>query len=86
MGEDWAVLSEREEDVERGTMERRILSFRKVGECYGRDEEVHRARLYDPSVLSAELERTGFLVQTMRFYGDLQLSEGHTAFVAHKPA
>ena len=86
VGEDWAVLSEREEDVRRGTMERRIVSFRKVGEHYRRDEEVHRVRLYDPSELSAELERVGFRVRTMRSYGALQLSEGHAAFVARKPA
>jgi SAM-dependent methyltransferase len=86
VGEDWAVLSELEEDVGRGTMERRIVSFRKVGEHYRRDEEVHRVRLYEPSQLSAELERAGFRVRTMRSYGDLALEEGHTAFVARKPA
>jgi SAM-dependent methyltransferase len=86
VGEDWAVLAEREEDVERGTMERRIVSFRKAGGRYRRDEEVHRVRLYDPSGLSAELERTGFRVLTTRSYGDYPLSEGHAAFVACKPA
>jgi SAM-dependent methyltransferase len=86
VGEDWAVLSEREEDAGRGTMERRIVSFRKVGEHYRRDEEVHRVRLYDPSELSAQLERAGFFVRTMRSYGDFSLSEGHAAFVARKPA
>jgi SAM-dependent methyltransferase len=85
VGEDWAVLSEREEDAGRGTMERRIVSFRKVGEHYRRDEEVHRVRLYDPSELVAQLERAGFLVRTMRSYGALPLSEGHAAFVARKP-
>jgi SAM-dependent methyltransferase len=86
VGEDWAVLSEREEDHERGTLERRIVSFRKVGERYRRIDELHRVRLYDPTELAAELERAGFLVRKMRSYGDLQLSEGHTAFVARKPA
>jgi SAM-dependent methyltransferase len=86
VGEDWAVLSELEEDAERGTMERRIVSFRKVGEHYRRDEEVHRVRLYDPPGVSAELEGTGFGVRTMRSYGGLPLSEGHAAFVARKPA
>ena len=86
VGEDWAVLSEREEDHERGTMERRIVSFRKVGEHYRRTDEVHRVRLYDPSELAAELERAGFRVRMMRSYGDLPLSEGHAAFVTHKPA
>jgi len=86
VGEDWAVLFEREEDIERGTMERRIVSFRKAGECYRRDEEVHRVRLYDPSGLSAELEQAGFRVRTMRSYGAYPLSEGHAAFIARKPA
>jgi SAM-dependent methyltransferase len=84
VGEDWAVLFEREEDVERETMERRIVSFRKAGVCYRRDEEVHRVRLYDQSDLSAELERAGFRVQTMRSYGGHPLAEGHAAFVARK--
>ncbi|HEY6582823.1 MAG TPA: class I SAM-dependent methyltransferase [Rubrobacter sp.] len=86
VGEDWAVLSEREEDPGRGTMERRIVSFRKVGEHYRRIDEVHRVRLYEPPELAAELQRAGFRIWTMRSYGDLPLSEGHTAFVAHKPA
>ena len=76
VGEDWAVLSEREEDAERGTMERRIVSFRKVGEHYRRIDEVHRVRLYDPSELAAELERAGFRVRTMRSYGDLPALRG----------
>jgi SAM-dependent methyltransferase len=84
VGEDWAVLFEREEDVERETMERRIVSFRKAGVCYRRDEEVHRVRLYDQLDLSAELERAGFRVQTMRSYGGHPLAEGHAAFVARK--
>ena len=85
VGEDWAVLSELEEDAGKGTVERRIVSFRKVGEHYRRNEEVHRVRLYEPPQLSAELEMAGFLVITMRSYGDLPLEEGHTAFVARKP-
>jgi SAM-dependent methyltransferase len=86
VGEDWAVLSELEEDAERGTMERRIVSFRKVGDYYRRDDEVHRVRLYDPAELSSELERAGFSVRKLRSYGDFPLSEGHAAFVAGKPA
>jgi SAM-dependent methyltransferase len=86
VGDDWAVLSEREEDHERGTMERRIVSFRKVGEHYRRIDELHRVRLYDPAELAAELENAGFLVRTMRSYGDLPLSRGHMAFVAQRPA
>src|ERR671917_711923 len=52
-GEDWAVLNEKEEDTERGTMERRIVSFRKVGDLYRRDGEVHRVRLYGREEIEA---------------------------------
>jgi SAM-dependent methyltransferase len=86
VGEDWAVLSEREEDAGRGTMTRRIVSFRKVGKHYRRDDEVHRVRLYDPSDLSAELGEVGFRVRTMRGYGEYPLGENHAAFEARKPA
>jgi hypothetical protein len=43
-GKDWVVLGEIEEGVERRTLTRRIVSFQKMGEYYGRDEEVHRSR------------------------------------------
>ena len=85
-GEDWAVVSEREEDSEEGTMTRRIVSFRKVGEHYRRDEEVHRVRLYEPTEISILLRRAGFGVRTMRSYGGYPLEKGHAAFVARKPA
>jgi hypothetical protein len=80
------VFAEREEDAEKGTMERRIVGFRKVGEHYRRTDEVHRVRLYEPSELSTELRRAGFEVRTMGAYGDYALGEGHAAFEARKPA
>ena len=85
-GNDWVVLVEKEEDAEQGTLTRRIVSFRKVGETYRRDDEVHHVRLYDPSELSAELRRVGFEVRTMHSYGRYPLAEGHAAFVARKSA
>lgn len=86
VGEDWAVLSEREEDAETATLTRRIVSFRRVGDLYRRDDETHLVRLYGPRELSAELERAGFRTRTMRSYGDYPLSENHAAFAARKPA
>lgn len=80
------VLSEREEDAEKGTLTRRIVSFRKVGEHYRRDDETPRVRLHEPLELAVELERVGFRVRTMRSYGDYPLAENHTAFVARKQA
>ncbi len=85
-GRDWAVLSEKEEDRGRKTLTRRIVSFRRVGEHYRRDDEVHRVRLFEPSEMSAQLRAAGFRVRTARAYGGYPLSEGHAAFVARKPA
>ena len=84
VGEDWAVLNEKEEDEGAGTMERRIFSFRKVGELYRRDGEVHRVRLYAPEEIEAGLGRAGFEVTTARAYGDYPLGANHAAFVARK--
>ena len=79
------VLVEKEEDAERGTLTRRIVSFRKVGEHYRRDDEVHRQRLYKSSEVMRELRRVGFRVRTVRAYGRYPLPMAHAAFVARKP-
>jgi SAM-dependent methyltransferase len=84
-GPDWAVLNEKEEDEEGGTMERRIVSFRKVGDLYRRTDEVHRVRLYEPEEITAGLGRAGFEVAAMDSYGRNPLGENHAAFVARKP-
>lgn len=85
MGEDWAVFSEGEEDAGWGTMERRIVGFRKVGEHYRREDEVQRVRLYEPYEVAYGLDRTGFEVRTMDSYGGHPLGENHAAFVARRP-
>jgi SAM-dependent methyltransferase len=62
VGEDWAGLSERKEDAGRGTMERRIVSFRNFAEHYRREDEVHRVRLFEPEEvagLSGRVSRSG---------------------------
>ncbi len=83
-GEDWVVLVEKEEDAQRKILTRRITSFRKVGEHYRRDDEVHRQRLYGTAEIAGELRRTGFRVRTMRGYGRYPLPRAHAAFVARK--
>lgn len=85
-GEGWVVLLEKEEDPESGMLTRRIASFRKAGEHYRRDDEVHRLRLYTARDLAGELRRIGFRVRTMRRYGEYRLPKAHAAFVARKPA
>lgn len=83
-GEDWVVLVEEEEGRE--TLTRRIVTFRKAGECYRRTDEVHRQRLYRAAEIADKLRREGFRVRTMRGYGRFRLPRAHAAFVARKPA
>jgi SAM-dependent methyltransferase len=85
-GEDWVVLIEKDEDRERGTLTRRITTFRSVGEHYRRDDEVHIQRLYKATDIASELRRVGFRARTLRGYGRYPLPAAHAAFVAHKPA
>lgn len=84
-GPDWVVLNEKTEDRERGTMTRRIVSFRKTGEHYRRDDEVHRVRLYGPEEVEEWLGRVGFEVTVLRAFEDHSLGENHAAFVARRP-
>jgi SAM-dependent methyltransferase len=83
-GDDWMVAVEKKED--RNILTRRIISFRKVGKHYRRDEETHRLRLFRAADLTAELRQTGFSVRTARSYGRYRLPEAHVAFIARKPA
>lgn len=85
-GEDWVVLVDKEEDRKQETLTRRIITFRKVGEHYRRDDEVHRQRLYKAADIAEELRKMGFQVEVMRSYGQYSLPQAHAAFIALKPA
>jgi SAM-dependent methyltransferase len=83
-GDDWAVLMTAEEDRRRRMLTRRITSFRKVGELYRRDHEIHRLRLFTPSELAGELRGIGFRVRALPGYGSRRFPPGHVGFLAHK--
>ncbi len=84
-GADWAVLVTSEEDRKRGLLTRRITSFRKVGDLYRRDEEVHRQQLLKRAELAGQLRSIGFRVRIIRGYGPLRFGPGHVGFMARKP-
>jgi SAM-dependent methyltransferase len=84
-GDDWAVIVEVDEDRSTDRLTRRITSFRRVGELYARDEEVHRLQLYSRSEVANELRAAGFRVRTVRAYGEQTMIEGCVGFVARKP-
>ncbi|MDZ8050823.1 MAG: class I SAM-dependent methyltransferase [Aulosira sp. ZfuVER01] len=84
-GKDWVVLVEKEENQEKNILTRRIISFRKIGEHYRRDDEVHYQQLYKAADIVNQLHQVGFDVQTMDSYDGYSLPKAHTAFIARKP-
>lgn len=84
-GKDWIVLVEKEEDRELSTLTRRIITLRKAGEHYRRDNEVHHLHLFEGTDIAEKLRRVGFQVQIMRSYGQYELPKAHAAIVARKP-
>jgi len=81
----WSIMVEKEADLSRHLLTRRIVAFRKVGKLYRRSEEVHRLRLYDPSQVTSLLRDAGFSVRALSRYGTQRLLPGRTAFLASKP-
>jgi hypothetical protein len=84
-GDDWAVLVTNEEDRSRMLLTRQITTFRRVGDLYRRDTEVHRQRLLDRVELAAQLRGLGFRVRILRGYGTLRFGKGHIGLMARKP-
>ncbi|MEL6440688.1 MAG: class I SAM-dependent methyltransferase [Cyanobacteria bacterium J06621_8] len=83
-GKDWIVIYEKDENFHQKTLSRRIITLRKEGSYYRREEETHQVCLYEPLEIKALLEQIGFQVQTQSNYGEFQLSEAHTVFIASK--
>jgi SAM-dependent methyltransferase len=83
-GKDWIVIVEKEEDREQSTLIRRIITLRKVGEHYRRDEEIHHLRLYKATNIAEKLCQIGFQIQVMRSYGRYELPKAHATFIARK--
>ncbi|MBK1987554.1 class I SAM-dependent methyltransferase [Sphaerospermopsis aphanizomenoides BCCUSP55] len=83
-GEDWIVLVEKEENREQAILNRRIITLRKVGEYYRRDDEIHVQKLYKSNDIAELLREVGFMVEVMSSYGDYPLPPNHAAFVARK--
>jgi SAM-dependent methyltransferase len=84
-GEDWAVLVSNEEDKQKRILNRRITTFRRVGELYRRDQEVHRQRLISRGEVVKQLREIGFRVRILDGYGPLKFKLGHAGLMARKP-
>jgi SAM-dependent methyltransferase len=84
-GDDWTVLVEFQNDAQSRQLTRRMVTFRKDGESWRRDEEVHRLQLYEADAIRRMLCGVGFEVQLVRQYGDFELPD-LAAFIAKRPA
>jgi SAM-dependent methyltransferase len=84
-GADWTCLVDVDEDSKSNKLTRKIVTFRKVGNTFQRDEEVHRLKLYRRSDLAKELRREGFRVRTLGAYGKQPMIFGCVGFLARKP-
>ena len=85
-GKDWVALSDVDEDAKTNRLTRRITTFRKRGNSYVRDEEVHTLQLYKRSEVANELRRAGFRVRTLRGYGEQTMIDGCVGFMTRKPS
>jgi SAM-dependent methyltransferase len=83
-GDGWAALVSAEEDRQQQLLTRRITTFRKIGELYRRDHEVHRLRLLPKEVVVAWLREIGFQVQLLGSYGPVQLPAGVVGILAQR--
>jgi SAM-dependent methyltransferase len=84
-GEDWALLATSEEEP--GLLTRTITTFRRAGELWRRDDEVHRLRLRAPEALARDLAAAGFEVErpyAYGAYGETPLPPGLTVFLARR--
>jgi SAM-dependent methyltransferase len=84
-GEDWAVLVSTQEDRQQRLLTRHITSFRKVGELYRRDHEVHQLRLLPHEQVERWLRDIGFQTRLLAAYGAVPLPTGLVGFLARKP-
>ncbi len=84
-GEDWIVLVEKLEDLETMMLTRRIITFRREGTQYRRDEEIHRQQLYNADEMAEQLQQIGFQIQISNTYGEYELAIARKAITARKP-
>ena len=83
-GKDWVCLYVAEEDADHQNLTRTITTFRKIGESYRRDDEVHRLELFSRDAIQLELTRIGFAVEDIEGYIDLPFPAGYVGFLARK--
>lgn len=82
--DDWTILVEYEHDEERKRLTRRIVSFRRSGKAYRRQQEIHRLQLYQRTEIAKSLRSVGFRVRRVREFGKFRFPSAWIGFVARK--
>ncbi len=82
---DWTVLVEASMDEAKTVLTRRNVTFRRQpDELYKRVEEVHELRLMRREETVAALRESGFEVEVLAAYGDLELPHGLIGYLARR--
>lgn len=83
-GPDWSVTIEAREDPAAGTLTREIVTFRRAGDLYRREEERHVLKLWPRDRVVALLKEAGFAVTLFDRYDDVKLPVGVVGYRALK--
>jgi SAM-dependent methyltransferase len=83
-GHDWAIFVEVEEDPRRQRLTRKILTFRKEGNRYRREEEVHGQTIIPAADMAAMLASIGFSVGVQKGYRSFRVSDDRKVLIARK--
>lgn len=82
---DWTVLVEASMDEAKTLLTRRNVTFRRhEDELYKRVEEVHELRLMGREETAAALQESGFEVEVLSSYGDVELPHGLIGYLARR--
>lgn len=84
-GPDWLLCLDAREDLDAGSLTRRIAVFRPDGDRYRRSDELHRLWLYSRGDALADLDAAGLRARTLTGYGRrVRFRRGHIGFAAVK--
>ena len=83
-GEGWTCFVHYEHNSDKQQLTRRIVTFRKTGNEYRRQEETHRQQLYRGTTLADILRDIGFRVRLVRSYGAYRLPDHVVGIVARR--
>lgn len=83
-GEDWAVLSDVDEDGAKERLTRRITTFREVKGAWRRSQETHVLRVFPRKALEGALRQAGFSVRVSPCFGLMRLPPRRLCFRARR--